>query len=133
MALTHEQFEFPEELNRILREREFLCSVAVEARERVVTFKGFTQGFLYGLNGKAGPECRLPALIQDEATTLEMKKLIAKFAGVPAKVLEDPAKFVELRRIRVASLHILSTFMPDNHARLSPTSMSVLRELYNGS
>lgn len=75
---------------------EFLHSVATQAREKIVTFEGFTRCFLYGFIDR---DCDLAMLHLDRVTSAKLKSTIAAFAGVP--LAED------LGRLRAVSLNML--------------------------
>lgn len=91
-------------------ELEFLHSIAAEARERVITFEGFTKAFLFGMIDRPGSSCKLPMLIRDNATTKGLKELIADFAGVP--------ELEQVDRLRATSLHLLFACLDDRFAHL---------------
>lgn len=78
-------------------ELEFLRSVAAKAREKVLAFDGFTQGFLLGT---IDDQCALSMLNQNP-----LKELIKELVGVPGGE--------EVGRLRAVSLNLLFTCLPD--------------------
>ena len=76
-----------------------MYAVAAKAREKVIAFEGFTQGFLHGFRPNPAPGSHLGMLLLDNETTLGLQKIIAEFAGVPDES--------DVGRLRLASLNLL--------------------------